>query len=156
MSGTRTLKRLLRVLELEEEQRQTALQSALGDLHRIENAIDAAGTRERVGRKLVNFGILHNEVEDRLAGLEETRAGSHAREILIPYRAQAAEIAAVRREEFLAKRIERRQAETMIESAEAQEELENSRRRQAALDEWFLNRLQAKEAEGENSSRKQS
>lgn len=147
MAVARALKRLLRVLELEEEQRQTALQSALGELHRLENAIDAAGVRERFGRQLVNEGVLKGEFEDRLAGLEEARAGLRTREVLAPRKVEATAVAAQRREEFLAKRIERRQAETLIESAEAQEALESSRRRQAALDEWFLNRRQAKETQ---------
>jgi hypothetical protein len=154
MAVARTLKRLLHVLELEEEQRQTALQAALGELHRLERAIDAAGERERNGRHLVTAGVLNGEFEDRLAGLEEARAGLRTREFLTPRKAEATAVAAVRREEFLAKRIERRQAETLIESAEAQEELINSRRRQAALDEWFLNRRQAKESLAEADAEK--
>lgn len=147
MAVPRTLKRLLRVLELEEEQRQTALQSALGELHRLERAIDTASDQERTGRQIVTAGVLKDEFEDRLAGLEQARAALHARDVLMPRAADARVVAAERREEFLAKRVERRQAETLIESVEAQEELIASRRRQAALDEWFLNRLQAKDDE---------
>jgi hypothetical protein len=150
----RSLKRLLRVLELEEEQRQTALTAALGELHRLERAIDAAGERERAGRQLVTSSILQGELEDRLAGLEEARAGLRTREVLAPRKEEANAVATERREQFLAKRVERRQAETLIESAEAQEELINSRRRQAALDEWFLNRRQAKESLAEADAEK--
>lgn len=154
MAVARSLKRLLRVLELEEEQRQTALTAALGEVHRLERALDAAEERERAGRHLVTHSILQGELEDRLAGLEEARAGLRTREVLTPRKAEAAAIAAERREQFLAKRVERRQAETLIESAEAQEALLNSRRRQAALDEWFLNRRQAKEAQAEAEAEK--
>jgi hypothetical protein len=43
--------------------------------------------------------------------------------------------------EYLAKRVERRQAETLIEEAQAQNALDAGRRSQQALDDWFLNRL---------------
>jgi hypothetical protein len=94
-------------------------------------------------------------LEDRLAGLEEARAGLRIRDVLTPRAADAAHVALERREEFLAKRIERRQAETLIESAEAQAELEASRRRQGALDEWFLNRREAKDSLSDNPEQKQ-
>jgi hypothetical protein len=155
MAVARSLKRLLHVLELEEEQRQIALQAALGELHRLERAIDAAGVRERGGRQLITASARSGELEDRLAGLEEARAGLRIRDVLTPRAADAAHVALERREEFLAKRIERRQAETLIESAEAQAELEASRRRQGALDEWFLNRREAKDSLSDNPEQKQ-
>ena len=44
------------------------------------------------------------------------------------------------RQAFLGKRIERRQAETLIEEAEALESVEAGRRAQRDLDDWFLSR----------------
>jgi hypothetical protein len=44
---------------------------------------------------------------------------------------------------FLAKRVERRQAETLIHEIEAQDAVIAGRRSQQALDDWYLNRLQA-------------
>jgi hypothetical protein len=143
---SRTLKRLVRVLELEEEQRRGALESALGQLHRIEGAIEAAGQRGRAGRQLVNLSAVRGEIEDRLAGIEEARFALLAQEYLAPRREEATAVAAEKREEYLSKRTERRQAETLVEAQEAQEALEAGRRSQAALDEWYLNRRQAKEA----------
>jgi hypothetical protein len=44
------------------------------------------------------------------------------------------------REEFLAKRVERRQAETLIREIEARGAIESSRRAQQGIDDWFRNR----------------
>ena len=146
MAVSRTLQRLVRVLELEEEQRRGALEAALGALRRIEGAVEAAGRRERAGRILVKQCAVEGEIEDRVAGLEETRSALQAQKYLVPRREAAAEEAGKRREEYLDKRTERRQAETLVEAQAAQEALEVSRRAQAALDEWYLNRRQAKES----------
>jgi len=41
------------------------------------------------------------------------------------------------RQEFLGKRVERRQAETLIEKTEAQDAIEAGRHAQQALDDWY-------------------
>jgi hypothetical protein len=45
------------------------------------------------------------------------------------------------REVFLAKRVERRQAETLLREAESRQALEADRRTQHSLDDWYLSRL---------------
>jgi hypothetical protein len=45
-----------------------------------------------------------------------------------------------RRREFLGKRIERRQTETLIEETQALDKVEAGRRAQRDLDDWFLSR----------------
>jgi hypothetical protein len=45
------------------------------------------------------------------------------------------------REEYLASRVERRQAETLISEAEARDALEAERKNQQGLDDWFRNRM---------------
>jgi hypothetical protein len=44
--------------------------------------------------------------------------------------------------EFLAKRIERRQVETLIQKTEAEDAVDAGRRAQQELDDWFLSRAQ--------------
>jgi hypothetical protein len=136
----RTLRRLLRVLELEEEQAKGALEAALGVLRRLEQVRLAAAARERRGRELVAASARTGEIADRLAGIEEARAARRAAGLLKERFAAAERQAAARREEYLAKRVERRQAETLIKEAEAREALEAARRSQRSNDEWFLNR----------------
>lgn len=140
MAVSRSLLRLLRVLELEEEQARGSLESALAEVRRIDLAQSSAIARERAGRRWVASSARSGELADRLGGLEQVRAARRWLGILKARAAEAEKDAAARREAFLAKRLERRQTETLIEEAQAREEMESNRRGQQALDEWFLNR----------------
>lgn len=140
MAASRTLRRLLRVLEMEEEQAHGALEAALAELHRLETACSAAQERELKGRRLLVASAHTGQWVDRMAGMEEARiARSWAGALKMRKSAAEGEAAALR-EAFLAKRTEKRQAETLIREAEAREALEAGRRSQQLLDEWFLNR----------------
>ncbi|MGB6745720.1 MAG: hypothetical protein WBE38_18875, partial [Terracidiphilus sp.] len=115
------------------------------ELHRLERAQAAAAERGRGCRRLVAASALESQIVhqlvDRLAGLEETLAASRTATVLARYAAEAEQNVASRREEFLARRIERRQAEALVRKTEAADALEASRRSQRALDDWYLNRL---------------
>ena len=76
MAVSRALRRLLRIRDLQEEQSRLVLESALGELHRLENAMTATFVRDRQGRSLVQASARTGELPDRLAGLDETRAAS--------------------------------------------------------------------------------
>ena len=142
MAVSRAMRRLLRVLEMQEEQARVQMESALGDLRRLERALNAAGERERAGRRLVTSSAAANatasEATDRLAGVEESRMASREAAALKPRIAGAGAVVNERRREFLDKRIERRQAETVIEHAETLEATESRRRGQRESDDWFL------------------
>lgn len=150
MAVSRAMRRLLRVLEMQEEQAKAQMERALADLRRLERALDAAGERERAGRRLVNTSAnasaaenamanaAANESMDRLAGVEESRMAIRQSTALKPRIAGAGAAVNERRREFLDKRIERRQAETVIERAEAKESTEARRRGQRDSDDWFL------------------
>jgi hypothetical protein len=84
---------------------------------------------------------------DRLAGLEEIRSAGRHGVALAPRIADAELDVATLREEFLSKRVERRQAETLIEETEARDAIEAGRRSQQDLDDWFGNRRHRKDAE---------
>jgi hypothetical protein len=141
MAVSHALRRLLRIRELQEEQSRLALESALGELHRLEHALTATVERERRGRSLIQASAQTGELTDRIAGFEETRsAGLHAT-ALGPRIDGMGEEVTDRREEFLLKRVERRQAETLIQETEALEAIEDGRRGQQALDDWYSSRL---------------
>ncbi len=142
MAVSRSLRRLLRIRELEEEQSRLDLESALGELHRIESALRATAVRNRQGRELVTLSAHTGEVADRLAGIEETRLAERHAEALTPMAAEAEIDAAAAREAFLLKRVERRQAETLIREIEARDAVEAGRQGQHAVDDWYLNRPQ--------------
>jgi hypothetical protein len=143
MAVSRALRRLLRIRDLQEEQTRLLLESALGELHRLENAMTATFVRDRQGRSLVQSSAQTGELPDRLAGLEEMRAANrHA--VVLAHVIDATEDEVVGlRENFLLRRMERRQAETLIQETEARDADEGSRRSQQTLDDWYGSRLRS-------------
>jgi len=138
MAVSRGMRRLLSVLEAQEERYRAEMETARKDLNELDQMLAEAADRERGGRQSVTASALTNELAQRIVGLEEVRAGRRQAELLQPRIADAEARAGARREEFLSKRIERRQAETAVEKAEVQEAIEAGRRGQQALDDWFL------------------
>jgi hypothetical protein len=149
MAVSRGLRRLLGIRNIEEEQSRLALESALAELNRLERALAAAAERDLRGRRLVETSARTGELADRLAGLEEGRTASRHAAALAPRIAEAELDVAELRQEFLARRVERRQAETLIQEAEAQDVIEAGRHGQQALDDWYGNRLHREETEAQ-------
>ena len=149
MAVSRSMRHLLRVLESQEDQYRAALASALADLKRLEGAMAATAERDRGGRQLVADSARTGELTDRLAGLEETRTARRHAAGLTPKITEAKLATTARQREFLSKRIERRQAETLIRKTEAEDNLEAGRRAQQGLDDWFLREVRRKTAEPE-------
>ena len=143
MAVAKALRRLLRILDMEEDQCRLALESALAELRQLERSLTATADRARSGRQLVLASAQSGELPDRLAGLEEIRAAKR-RSVALVLRIDDAELeVAALRQAFLAKRVERRQAETLIQETEARDAVVAGRRGQQALDDWYLNRLHA-------------
>lgn len=137
MAASRALRRLLRIRDLEEEQCRLALETALGELNALENAMRATVERERQGRRLVEASARSGELADRLAGIEESHAADRLFAILGARIAAKEDEVAMLRQQFFAKRVERRQAETLIEEAEVEEALDAERRGQQDIDDWY-------------------
>lgn len=140
MAPSPALCRLLRIRNLEEEQSRLALESAMGELARLQDALKATVERERHGRRLIEASACTGELPDRLAGIEEAHTADRLFAALGPRIAIKEDEVLARRQEFLLKRVERRQAETLIEAAEAQGAIEAGRRGQQALDNWYGSR----------------
>jgi len=140
MAVSRAMRRLNQVRELEEELSQAALESAVASLRRMELALEAAEERERNGRRQVAASASTGELVDRIAGLEETRAALRHGASLRPRIAEAELEVARRRQVFLAKRMERRQVETLTRKIEARDAVDAGRRTQKDIDGWFLRR----------------
>ena len=137
MGVAKALERLLRIRDIEEEQRRLALESALGELRDLERAREAAGAREREGRELVRGSVKSGEWADRGAGLVETATARKQAGVLAP-RIAALEAESIQlRQKFLEKRVQRRQAETLIEEAAARDAGGLNRRSQQNLDDWY-------------------
>ena len=140
MPVSRAMRRLQQVLEIQERECLAAMESARADLARLEQALTRSAARERGGRHLVAASATTGEAIDRIAGIEETRTARRVAAALEPRIAAAQTALDAMRREFLSKRIERRQTETLIEEAEAADKVEAARRAQKNLDDWFLNR----------------
>jgi flagellar biosynthesis chaperone FliJ len=142
----RGLRRLLQLRQLEEDQSRVALESALAELHRLEQALTTAGERGRRSRQLVHLAVRTDEMCDRIAGLEEGRAALRLAAMLEEAIPRARQTADVLRSNYQSARVERRQVETLLREAEAAEALNAGRRSQQALDDRYGSRLQFAEA----------
>jgi hypothetical protein len=147
---SRALRKLLRIRNLEEEQSRIALEAAIADLRRLEEAQSATAERDRRGRRLVDSSVQTGELSDRLAGLEEQHAADRFQIGLAPRVLDAEQDVANLREEYLERRVERRQAETLVKESEAREALEADKRSQQGLDDWFGNRMHRAGSETED------
>jgi hypothetical protein len=146
MAVSRALQRLLSVRVLEEEQSRLALESALGELNRLRSALKATLARDLRGRQLVSSSAQTGELPDRLAGLEEINAAVRQSNVIAARIEHNEIVVAQLRQKFLFQRVERRQAETLIEESQAQGVVKAGRRAQQELDGWHQSRLfQAKE-----------
>jgi flagellar biosynthesis chaperone FliJ len=142
MAASKMLERLRRIRDLEEEQHRLALESASGQLHELEAARRAAGETERAGRALVGSSAHTGVLADRQGGLVQATAAGR-RGALLEHHVARAEAAIQRlRQTFLEKRVERRQAETLISESETRSASESNRRSQRALDDWHGSRKQ--------------
>jgi flagellar export protein FliJ len=140
MAISKALGRLLRIRALEEEQRRAELESAMGELETLKRALKAAGESQRQGIARVGASAVSGAIVDRQAALVDTQAARRRAQALAPRIAVSEQEAAGRRQDFLEKRMERRQAGTLVEEAETREEIESDRRSQRAVDDWYAAR----------------
>lgn len=147
MSLSKGLARLLRIRGIEEEQHRLQLESALARRQTLERAREAAAQMEKQGRTSVRASVFSGALSDRQAGLVEAEAARKRGPVLAAHIAAAEKETIERRQEFMEKRVERRQAETIIEQAEAREEVESDRRSQRGIDDWFGARLHRQAAD---------
>jgi hypothetical protein len=154
MAVSSALRRLLRVRQLEEEQSQQALESALGELSRLKLALAASAAQDRRGRRLVEASARTGDMADRWAGLEETYTADRRAAAIAPRIADVELDVAAMREEFLALRVERRQAETLIQESEAREAAEAGHRGQQELDDWYGNRLHREDFDAKKAGKR--
>ena len=136
MTASRNLGRLRSIREAEEGQSRALMESVLGELRRMESALKSTEKRRQGARVLMATSVNTGEWIDRIAAMEELAMTERLASALVA-RIEATEKQAERiRQEFVAKRIERRQVETLLHAANAQEAIETKRKSQAAMDEW--------------------
>lgn len=140
MAVSKTVRRLLHVLELEEGSRRRELEASQSELAQLEGALTAASKQGIEGRLLFASGVRSDDLSDRLAGQAEIDAGRRCGEVLQQCIQESTQVVESLRTAFIEKRVERKQAETLVKAAEARVSLEEDRRTQQSLDTWFLMR----------------
>lgn len=143
MQVSPALKRLLSIRKLEEHQRQVELISAKAELDRLRSMLDRAHRRLRMARSLISASIAGGALEDRLTAIEESTVLDKLTKLLVEKINAADQRLAQARAQFLSKRIERRQVETLLHAAQSQVDNDQRRKSQLALDEWHRFRQSA-------------
>jgi|ERR1700739_479636 len=136
MAASHSLRRLHCIRDAEERQRRILMELEIAELRRFESALKDTLKRSRQARALLASSVRSGDQLDRIVALEEMRAAERLAQILRARIDVAQKRVAAVRQEFLAKRIERRQVETLLEAANAQEAIEANRKSQSALDDW--------------------
>jgi hypothetical protein len=147
MASAQVLRRIAAVRRMEEDLQRRALDTALGELSRMELALQGAKERERAGRGLIQKSAANGEVLDRIAGMEESRSAARQAAALKDKIRVAEAAVAKLRQEYLDRRTRRLQAETLAEREQAREAREQDRRSQQSLDDWYLGRMVKDSAE---------
>lgn len=142
MPVSRALRNLLKVRNLETEQRRVMLKSAMSELHVLQDALAHARTRRTGARAAaLELGLL--DVLDRSAFLLQQDTEARLEKALEIRRSDASERAEDARVQFMQKRTEQRQAETLVQAAEKRETADMERRLQRTIDEQHMRRASA-------------
>ena len=134
MPVSRALRNLLKLRNLEAEQHRAALASALNELHALEHALDAARERRLEARRSA-FDCAGSDGFDRLACQLQQTAVDRREALLEVHRTASQERAEEARARYGHKRIEQRQAETLVHAAQDREEVQEGKRLQRSLDD---------------------
>ena len=138
MPVSKSLERLLRVFEIQEETRRRDLAEAQTMLARMGDALTSAGEKAYRGRELLATGLQSNDLNDRVAGHLEIESGELLKAFLQKNVGEMSIIVEQARTGYLDKRVERQQVEELVKAAETLAEIEGDRKIQQSLDDWFL------------------
>jgi hypothetical protein len=139
MPVSRALRNLLKVRNLEVEQHKAALESALNELHVLENALDTAQESRRLAGKCA-FEAAPNEGVDRLAFQLQRNVEERRESWIRTQHAAARERAQDVRAQFMSKHMEQRQAESLAQAAHDHAIIQEERRLQRAVDDLNMQR----------------
>ncbi len=155
---SRSLKRILKVRQLVEDQSRIQLEAAVRALAEVEQGIASWQRRSAASRDLARAAMFNEDPESRLAAEIEEELADWRVERLKPIREARLEQVVVCREQFLEHRKLTMQTSSILSKQQAEAEAERLKKAQQALDEWYqserLRGLQEKErrAPKENSS----
>jgi hypothetical protein len=136
VTKTVRLRRLCELRRIEELNQATLLESARAELLAIDQALESTRLQKRAGRALVHQGIRTGETRDRVTGFHEIARSTCVSNSLLKLKHLVEERVVSIQRQFAAKRAERCQVKTLLESELNREIDAELRRNQASLDEW--------------------
>ncbi|HEY2472139.1 MAG TPA: hypothetical protein VGI45_30410 [Terracidiphilus sp.] len=137
MQLSKALERLHSVRKIEEQQQEAELNEVTAELYRLRGMLDRVHQRIETARALASASIGNGMIEDRFSALEETVLLGRLATVLVKKVKLADQRLLEARAQLLAKRIERRQVETLLDAAQRQVEKDENRKSQQSLDEWY-------------------
>ena len=149
MTRTARLRRLCDLREMEERNEASRLALATAVLRKIDDALRNVRGYEEAARVLIRSGVQRDDIVDRLAGAGETDLAARLVKGLEKKRRLGEEQVGMIRDQYLAKRVERRRVEAILQIEMEREESDAQRRTQSLLDEWH--RITGRETRVESS-----
>jgi flagellar export protein FliJ len=146
MTVKRVLSRLLRLRELEEEQSRLELEAAVGNRNRVAQELTVVVHRQIQGRMDFVNGISEKDTAGRTGAVIEMEQARRQRLRIEPRLESADAVVMRQREQFMARRIGRRQVETLVDQERLAAREQAGRRAQQMLDDWYGRRVPKKEA----------
>ncbi len=136
MDNSTSLQRLLTIRRAEEGCSQSEMERAVREQQHLEAAQATAQERRRCASALVSSSAQTGELMDRVAGLQEMKTSDRLRRMFREKIDEARMDTQHKRQELLARRLARRQVETLIDAKLAQSKVDSTRKTQSALDDW--------------------
>ena len=152
MTRAGRLRRFRELRRLEEQDHATVLESARAELQQIDDALQQTSVRKMSARSLIEKSMGTGKTRDWIAGHAEIDSAERVRTILKKRKHLAEQRVESAQARYLAKRIESRQAETLLRAALHREEKAAQRRNQSALDEWFRGVCCTRATESDNGA----
>ena len=132
-----SLKRLLRIREMQEEQCGASLESALAELAQLQAGLARAAQAAAQARREVSQSARTDDLTGRITGLEEERRAKSSASVIANSIIDAEYRVNQLREDHHAIRVQRRQAEALVHSIVDKYARSTARKEQQSLDEWF-------------------
>jgi hypothetical protein len=154
MAASRSLERLLGIRHAEEEYSRSEMEMAIAELQRLASAQEITYERGKRARTLVASSAQTGELMDRIAGLQEMTTASRLQRMLVKMIEAAKDKAEQKRQDLLARRLARRQVETLVDAKLAEARAETNRMTQRGLDDWHRSQRTPENQKGKASPSK--
>lgn len=142
MSRASQLSRIRELRRLEEQQQAALLASGKKKLEQVDEALHSLKVGRLEGRTLFGEGSRKGDLASRIAGAEQIAYSTRKTGDLMRLKAYFQNSVEKLHEQFLSKRAERCQAESLLDAVLEEEATEADRKGQSALDEWYRSALE--------------